>query len=91
LEHLQEEGAERARERLLPVEILVESLPRCEVAADVALRFRQGQVIDWAGAAAGSEWGVWEAGGAFLGVGNAAASGRLAPMRLMATTAPQAP
>lgn len=91
LQVLQEEGPDRARERLLPVEILVGSLPRCDVPADSALRFRQGQVIDWGVAEGGSEWGVWEAGGAFLGVGSAQAPGRLAPTRLMATNASQAP
>ena len=91
LEQLQEEGADRARERLLPVEILVASLPRCDVPAEEGMRFRQGQVIEWPEAQAGTEWGVWEAGGAFLGVGNAAVTGRLAPLRLMATHASQAP
>ena len=91
LSQLQEEGAERGRERLLPVEILVVGLPRCELTADTAQRFRQGQVIDWSDAVGGSEWGVWEAGGAFLGVGNALVPGRLAPLRLMATNASQAP
>jgi tRNA pseudouridine55 synthase len=88
---LQEEGPERARERLLPVEILVGSLPRCDVSAESALRFRQGQVIEWEAAEGGSEWGVWEAAGAFLGVGRAEAPRRLAPARLMATNASQAP
>lgn len=91
LEQLQHDGPERARERLLPVEILVGSLPRCDVPPDSALRFRQGQVIAWDAAAEGSEWGVWEASGAFLGVGSAQAPGRLAPTRLMATNARQAP
>ena len=91
LEQLQQEAPDRARERLLPVEILVGSLPRCDVPASSALRFRQGQVIDWEAAAGGSEWGVWEAGGAFLGVGAAQSPGRLAPARLMATNATQAP
>lgn len=91
LSHIQEEGPERARQRLLPVEILVGSLPRCDVPADSALRFRQGQVIAWDAATGGSEWGVWEVGGAFLGVGSAQQPGRLAPTRLMAPRASQAP
>ena len=90
LEQLQNEGADQARARLLPVEVLVGSLPRCDVPEDSAARFRQGQAIDWT-AVEGSEWSVWEAGGRFLGVGLAAVAGRLAPLRLMATNAPQAP
>lgn len=91
LDRLLEEGAERARERLLPVEILVASLPRCDASSEAAMRFRQGQVVEWTEAAQGSEWGVWEAGGAFVGVGKAEVPGRLSPLRLMATNASQAP
>ncbi|MEO7744564.1 MAG: tRNA pseudouridine(55) synthase TruB [Usitatibacter sp.] len=91
LEHLQQEGPELARARLLPVDVLVGSLRRCDVPPELALRFRQGQVIDWTEAAGGSEWGVWDAGGVFLGVGKAELPGRLAPLRLMAANALQAP
>lgn len=85
LEALDAAGVDGAREKLLPVEVLVEGLPRCDPVAADALRFTQGQVIDWPEAAAGSEWAVRGPAGTFLGVGRAEVAGRLAPLRLMAT------
>lgn len=85
LEALEHAGIEGARQRLLPVEVLVEELPRCNPPAGDALRFTQGQVIDWPEAAVESEWAVRGPAGTFLGVGRAEVAGRLAPMRLMAT------
>jgi tRNA pseudouridine55 synthase len=85
LEALEQAGVEGARERLLPVEVLVEELPRCNPSASDALRFTQGQVIDWPEAAVESEWAVRGPAGTFLGVGRAEVAGRLAPLRLMAT------
>jgi tRNA pseudouridine55 synthase len=85
LEALEQAGVEGARERLLPVEVLVEELPRCNPSASDALRFTQGQVFDWPEAAVGSEWAVRGPAGTFLGVGRAEVAGRLAPLRLMAT------
>ncbi len=85
LEALERAGVQGARERLLPVEVLVEELPRCGPAAADALRFTQGQAIDWQDAAVESEWAVRGPAGTFLGVGRAEVAGRLAPLRLMAT------
>lgn len=85
LKALEQAGVAGARGKLLPVEVLVEELPRCNPAAADALRFTQGQVIDWPDAAADSEWAVRGPAGTFLGVGRAEAAGRLAPLRLMAT------
>lgn len=85
LEALEQAGVAGARARLLPVEVLVEELPRCNPPAAEALRFTQGQVIDWPQAQAGSEWAVRGPAGTFLGVGRAEVAGRLAPLRLMAT------
>ena len=79
------EGVELARERLLPTEVLVESLPRTQTSPEDAWRFTQGQVVALPQAQAGSEWALFTAGGRFLGVGRAEVSGRLAPLRLMAT------
>lgn len=91
LETLQGEGPEAGRKRLMPVEVLVASLPRCDLPEDAARRFRQGQAIEWAVAELDAEWAVWESGGPFLGVGRAELPGRLAPLRLMATNACEAP
>jgi tRNA pseudouridine55 synthase len=80
-----EQGVEWARARLLPPEILVAGLPRCETTGDDAQRFRQGQVVRWEDALPGSEWALFAPGGRFLGVGRGEAPGLLAPLRLMAT------
>ena len=85
LEALERAGVAGAREMLLPVDALVEELPRCNPPPADALRFTQGQVIPWADAAAGTEWAVRGPAGTFLGVGRAEEAGRLAPLRLMAT------
>jgi tRNA pseudouridine55 synthase len=85
LGELERAGVPDARQKLLPVEVLVEELPRCSPTAAEALRFTQGQVIECREAEAGSEWAVRGPAGTFLGVGRAEVPGRLAPLRLMAT------
>jgi tRNA pseudouridine55 synthase len=79
------QGLEWARGRLLPPEVLVESLPRTEASPEDAWRFTRGQVIGFEAAKGGSEWALFTPAGRFLGVGRAEAAGRLAPLRLMAT------
>jgi tRNA pseudouridine55 synthase len=79
------EGAEAARGRLLPPEVLVDSLPRIEASREDAWRFVQGQVIGHEAAQGGSEWALFAPDGRFLGVARAEVAGRLAPLRLMAT------
>lgn len=79
------QGIEWARARLLPPEVLVESLPRSEASSEDAWRFTRGQVIGLDTAKGGSEWALFTPRGRFLGVGRAEAAGRLAPLRLMAT------
>jgi hypothetical protein len=74
-----------ARERLLPVEVLVAGVARWDAGAEAALRFTQGQVVDCPGAATGDERAVFDPDRRFLGVGRAMSPGRLAPERLMAT------
>lgn len=85
------EGVERdpaaARERLLPIDVLVAGLPRVEPPAEQAARFAQGQPIACGTASGGAELGVFAPGGRFLGVGRAQDDGRLAPLRLMAGAA----
>ena len=85
LAQLAAEGPAAARGRLLPVETLVEGLPRLEAPGTDAVRFTQGQVIACEGAGLGSEWAVHGPGGTFLGVGRAQVPGHLSPLRLMAT------
>jgi tRNA pseudouridine55 synthase len=83
LDVLEADGAEAARSRLLPVEALVEGLPRRHCDAAEALRFTQGQEISAIGVPA-PELAVFGPEGRFLGVA-CATGGRLAPLRLMAT------
>ena len=78
-------GPEGARERLLPVDVLVAGLPRRDSAADDALRFTQGQVVDCPGVPPGAEIALYGPGGRFLGVGRCEIDGRLSPVRLLAT------
>jgi tRNA pseudouridine55 synthase len=78
-------GIEWARSRLLPAEVLVETLPRLDTSDADAWRFSQGQVIGCEAAARDSQWALFAPGGRFLGVAQAQAAGRLAPLRLMAT------
>ncbi len=90
LEGLQAQGIEAARSRLLPPEVLVEGLDRFEAGPEDARRFTQGLAV---GPAPGSgfEVAVFASGGRFLGVGSREADGRVAPLRLMATGAPEEP
>jgi tRNA pseudouridine55 synthase len=86
-EALAEMGMEAARERLLPVEVLVGSLPRSDLAEMEAWAIRNGQEL---AARAGWEEGeraLFGASGEFIGVGRVAA-GRLAAARLLATGKP---
>lgn len=77
-------GEEAARARLLPPEVLVESLPRLDLPEAGAWALCNGQVwpVDEVGVA--GEHAVFGSGGRFLGVGDVAA-GRLSAARLMHT------
>lgn len=81
LQVLESEGT-AARSRLLPVETLVQGLPRRECDAAEGLRFSQGQEIAAAGIRAG-EVAVFGPAGSFLGVASGTGQ-KLAPLRLMA-------
>lgn len=92
LEILAREGPEAARRRLLPVEVLVEGLPRWNCTPEAGLRLVQGQEVPAPELAEGAEVAVFEPAGRFLGVARAGPAGRLAPLRLMAVPgAAQAP
>lgn len=85
LETLDAEGAERARERLLPPEALVGALPRVDVDEAGGTRFGHGQAIPAPGIVAGGVFAVFAPAGRFLGVGEAGTAG-LQPLRLVAET-----
>jgi tRNA pseudouridine55 synthase len=83
-EALSELGPEEARKRLLPTEVLVESLPRLELDDKCAWGIRNGQELAADPAWGPGEHGLFSVGGGFIGVGCVAA-GRLTAVRLMAT------
>jgi len=69
-------------DRLLPMERLLEGLPRVELTDDLAERFRQGQVLVLAQAPTG-RCGVFVADGPLLGLGEGLPPGELHPRRLI--------
>lgn len=82
LDDLQAMGEEGQRAWLLPVESLVEDLPRLELQDLQAERFLSGQGVE-AGAPQGP-CRVYRRDGAFLGLGKPEPGGRLQPLRLLA-------
>jgi tRNA pseudouridine55 synthase len=83
-EALQEMGKEAACARLLPVEVLVASLPRAELDEKAAWAIRNGQAIPAIPAWPAGELAVFGPAGEFIGVG-AVDQGRLTATRLLAT------
>ena len=88
---LEANGVEWGRHQLKPVHLLVASLPRWDVARELAVRFVQGQELAEAPAQPGSEVAVFAPGGRLVGVGRVETSGRLAPQRLMSVADPKSP
>jgi tRNA pseudouridine55 synthase len=80
-------GPEAARERLLPVEVLVASLSRADLGEREAWAIRNGQVIPVDPAWPAGERAVYGAAGEFIGVG-AVSQGRLSATRLLTTGGP---
>jgi tRNA pseudouridine55 synthase len=85
-EALVEMGIDAARARLLPVEVLVRTLPRSDLAEREAWAIRNGQELPAAEAWEPGERALFGPEGEFVGVGTVA-GGRLAAARLMATGA----
>ena len=83
LETLEEAGPASARERLLPVDALVQGLEPFSAGFEEAACFSHGRVIPGAGPG-GDPVAVYAPGGRFLGVAQPAPGGGLAPLRLMA-------
>lgn len=76
--------AERVR-RLRPVDTLVSDLPSVALTEEQARRVEYGQAIEYPMPETGGLVRIYGPGAAFLGVGQAARSGRLEPRRLVAT------
>jgi tRNA pseudouridine55 synthase len=83
LDDLQALGEEGRRAWLLPVDRLLEDLPRAELEESLAERFRQGQTVPVQGAAGACR--VYRRGGGLLGVGEVRRDGGLQPVRLIAS------
>ncbi|MBX3672209.1 MAG: tRNA pseudouridine(55) synthase TruB [Burkholderiales bacterium] len=77
-------GIAAARARLLPVEVLVRTLPRSDLGEREAWAIRNGQELPSDPAWGDGERALFGPAGEFIGVGLVAA-GRMAPARLMAT------
>ena len=90
LEALEAAGIDGARARLLPVDALVAGLDRLEASGADARRFCNGQALEGA-PGTHREVAVYEPGGRFVGVGARQSDGRIAPLRLVSTTAAQVP
>jgi tRNA pseudouridine55 synthase len=85
LEQLEADG-ERARERLLPPEVLVRGLPGRQLDAAQAAAISHGQPIDAPGPE--GEVALFAPGHVFVGVGMASDRGRVTALRLLATGDP---
>jgi tRNA pseudouridine55 synthase len=85
VEALAEQGLEPLRAELLPADVALGRLPEVTISEEEALRFCGGQAV---AAEAGGQTGlarVYAAGERFLGVGELAAEGMLAPRRVFKT------
>ena len=82
LEQLQAESADERTRRLLPLERLLAGLPRVELPAPLAMRFRQGQSLSVPQAPVG-RCCVFGIEGRLLGLGEGRAHGLLHPRRLV--------
>ncbi len=83
-------GVEAARERLLPVAVLVESLPKANLGEREAWALRNGQEIATRPGWPEGELAIFGPAGEFIGVGRMA-GGRLAAARLMNTNPAASP
>lgn len=83
LDDFQALGEAGRRAWLLPVDRLLADLPRAELEAPLAERFRHGQTVRTEGAAGACR--VYQRGGGLLGVGEILEGGGLHPRRLLAS------
>jgi tRNA pseudouridine55 synthase len=83
-EALQEMGESRARGRLLPLEVLVASIPRGDLGEHEAWAIRNGQELPAAPGWKEGELAIYGPAGEFIGVGRVA-GGQLAAARLLST------
>jgi hypothetical protein len=77
-------GPEAARARLLPVEVLVQALPRSDLGERESWAIRNGQELAADPGWPSGERAIFDPAGRFVGVGRVA-EGRLTAARLMTT------
>lgn len=75
------------RARLLPADAALQALPAVSIAEDAGIRFSGGQVVEVSCDSRTGLARVYAAGHRFLGVGELAGNGRLAPRRVFQTQA----
>ena len=87
-EALAEDGPEALRERLLTPDVALVTLPSVALDEVAAGRFRQGQQVPLSGPGGDGLARVYGPGGEvdFIGVGEFAGDGRLAPKRVFGST-----
>lgn len=85
VEALAEAGPEALRERLLPPDTALGDMPPVVIDAATGERFAGGQAVDVADTGSTGLARVYGAGKRFLGVGELAGNGRLAPRRVFQT------
>jgi tRNA pseudouridine55 synthase len=84
LEELQGMDPGDRKTRLLSLKSLLGGLPRAELDAAAAARFRNGQAVPLEGA--GAVFGVYGPDGGVIGLGRADGAGKLHPLRLTAAS-----
>jgi tRNA pseudouridine55 synthase len=90
-EVLERDGEARARGRLLPPDALVQALARLDATVEEAEHFCHGRIFAREDGEPGAEVAIFAPGGRFLGVGQRAAGGRIAPLRLMSPVPGKSP
>ena len=80
-----EAGVEALRERLLPPDAALGSMPQLKIGTEASGRFSQGQAVGCPGAGLDGLVRVYGEQGEFLGVGELAGDGELAPRRVFHT------
>lgn len=83
LQHVAESGMEKLDELLLPMDIALNDLPQVRLSEDVSYYLRQGQAVTFSGLPESGRLRVYDQTNVFIGIGEVAEDGRLAPKRLI--------
>ena len=83
LQEVAESGNENLDELLLPMDYALDNFPEVRLSEDVSYYLRQGQAVTFSGLPKSGRLRVYDETGAFIGIGEVADDGRLAPKRLI--------